>query len=41
MVEDLQAHTRASGVTLFGLQDRRQGIVHVVGPEQGLKPNLA
>ena len=36
MVEDLEAHTRASGVTLFGLQDRRQGIVHVVGPEQGL-----
>ena len=23
-------------VTLFGLNDRRQGIVHVVGPEQGL-----
>src|SRR5215813_1687217 len=36
MVEDLEAHTRANGVTLFGLQDRRQGIVHVVGPEQGL-----
>jgi 3-isopropylmalate/(R)-2-methylmalate dehydratase large subunit len=36
MVEDLEAHTRATGVTLFGLKDRRQGIVHVVGPEQGL-----
>jgi 3-isopropylmalate/(R)-2-methylmalate dehydratase large subunit len=36
MVKDLEAHTRANGVTLFGLQDRRQGIVHVVGPEQGL-----
>ena len=36
MVEDLEAHTRATGVTLFGLKDPRQGIVHVVGPEQGL-----
>src|SRR6185312_13605437 len=36
MVEDLEAHTRQMGVTLFGLADRRQGIVHVVGPEQGL-----
>src|SRR5438105_13806996 len=36
MVEDLTAHTRESGVTLFGLADKRQGIVHVVGPEQGL-----
>jgi 3-isopropylmalate/(R)-2-methylmalate dehydratase large subunit len=36
MVEDLEAHARTTGVTLFGLKDRRQGIVHVVGPEQGL-----
>ena len=36
MVEDLEANTGRSGVTLFGLADRRQGIVHVVGPEQGL-----
>ena len=36
MVEDLEAHTRQMGVTLFGLKDPRQGIVHVVGPEQGL-----
>ncbi len=36
MIEDLDAHAAASGVTLFGLTDRRQGIVHVVGPEQGL-----
>jgi 3-isopropylmalate/(R)-2-methylmalate dehydratase large subunit len=36
MVEDLEAHTRQMGVTLFGLGDQRQGIVHVVGPEQGL-----
>jgi 3-isopropylmalate/(R)-2-methylmalate dehydratase large subunit len=36
MVEDLAAHTAETGVTLFGLGDKRQGIVHVVGPEQGL-----
>ena len=36
MVEDLDAHAKAAGVTLFALSDRRQGIVHVVGPEQGL-----
>jgi 3-isopropylmalate/(R)-2-methylmalate dehydratase large subunit len=36
MVEDLEANARANGVTLFGLKDRRQGIVHVDGPEQGL-----
>jgi 3-isopropylmalate/(R)-2-methylmalate dehydratase large subunit len=36
MVEDLARHAKASGVTLFDLGDKRQGIVHVVGPEQGL-----
>jgi 3-isopropylmalate/(R)-2-methylmalate dehydratase large subunit len=36
MVEDLDTNAAAAGVTLFGLSDRRQGIVHVVGPEQGL-----
>jgi 3-isopropylmalate/(R)-2-methylmalate dehydratase large subunit len=36
MVEDLEANAGKAGVTLFGLNDRRQGIVHVVGPEQGL-----
>ncbi len=36
MVAKLSANTAASDVTLFGLDDRRQGIVHVVGPEQGL-----
>jgi len=36
MVENLEANTRSTGVTLFGLADKRQGIVHVVGPEQGL-----
>jgi 3-isopropylmalate/(R)-2-methylmalate dehydratase large subunit len=36
MVEDLENHARDAGVTHFGLADPRQGIVHVVGPEQGL-----
>src|SRR3954453_21071586 len=36
MVEGLRQHTQESGVTLFDLGDKRQGIVHVVGPEQGL-----
>ena len=36
MVEQLIGNTAAHGVTLFGLGDKRQGIVHVVGPEQGL-----
>jgi 3-isopropylmalate/(R)-2-methylmalate dehydratase large subunit len=29
-------NTAAAGIALFGLGDPRQGIVHVVGPEQGL-----
>ena len=36
MVAKLTANAGRHGVTLFGLDDRRQGIVHVVGPEQGL-----
>jgi 3-isopropylmalate/(R)-2-methylmalate dehydratase large subunit len=36
VVEDLEANAKTAGLTLFGLSDRRQGIVHVVGPEQGL-----
>ncbi|MGJ3265183.1 MAG: 3-isopropylmalate dehydratase large subunit [Salinarimonas sp.] len=36
MVDQLSANARAHGVRLFGLDDPRQGIVHVVGPEQGL-----
>jgi 3-isopropylmalate/(R)-2-methylmalate dehydratase large subunit len=36
MVEDLQKNARAAGITLFDLGDARQGIVHVVGPEQGI-----
>ena len=29
-------HTHAAGITLFDLHDPRQGIVHVVSPEQGI-----
>jgi 3-isopropylmalate/(R)-2-methylmalate dehydratase large subunit len=36
VVEDLEANAKAAGLTLFSLRDRRQGIAHVVGPEQGL-----
>ena len=32
--------TRRAGITLFGLDDPRQGIVHVVGPEQGSPPGM-
>ena len=36
MVDSLARNTAEAGITLFGLQDARQGIVHVVGPEQGI-----
>ena len=36
MVDLLTANARRHGIRLFGLDDPRQGIVHVVGPEQGL-----
>jgi 3-isopropylmalate/(R)-2-methylmalate dehydratase large subunit len=36
MVRNLEANTAESRITLFSLRDPRQGIVHVVGPEQGL-----
>jgi 3-isopropylmalate/(R)-2-methylmalate dehydratase large subunit len=36
MVRTLAANAAANNVALFGLGDPRQGIVHVVGPEQGL-----
>jgi 3-isopropylmalate/(R)-2-methylmalate dehydratase large subunit len=35
-VETLRQNCQDFGVTLFDLGDQRQGIVHVVGPEQGL-----
>jgi 3-isopropylmalate/(R)-2-methylmalate dehydratase large subunit len=36
MVSTLDENARTHGFRLFGLDDPRQGIVHVVGPEQGL-----
>ena len=34
-VETLDDNAKKSGMTYFSLKDRRQGIVHVIGPEQG------
>jgi 3-isopropylmalate/(R)-2-methylmalate dehydratase large subunit len=34
-VETLDRNCREFGITQFGLADRRQGIVHIIGPEQG------
>ena len=36
MVRQVEENAAKHGVKLFGLDDPRQGIVHVVGPEQGL-----
>ncbi|MDE1971786.1 MAG: 3-isopropylmalate dehydratase large subunit [Hyphomicrobiales bacterium] len=36
MVRTLESNAAENRITLFGLRDPRQGIVHVVGPEQGL-----
>jgi 3-isopropylmalate/(R)-2-methylmalate dehydratase large subunit len=36
MIATLEANTAAHGIACFGLGDPRQGIVHVIGPEQGL-----
>ncbi len=36
MVRNLEANSSENRITLFSLRDPRQGIVHVVGPEQGL-----
>jgi 3-isopropylmalate/(R)-2-methylmalate dehydratase large subunit len=36
MVTQIEENTARHGITLFGLGDPRQGIAHVVGPEQGL-----
>jgi 3-isopropylmalate/(R)-2-methylmalate dehydratase large subunit len=35
-VETLEANATAARITLFPLRDERQGIVHVIGPEQGI-----
>ncbi|MCS6778610.1 MAG: aconitase family protein, partial [Geminicoccaceae bacterium] len=34
-VETLEQNCREFGIRLFGMNDIRQGIVHVIGPEQG------
>ncbi|SAK82197.1 isopropylmalate isomerase large subunit [Caballeronia pedi] len=36
MIEALQRDAAESSITLFDMDDSRRGIVHVVGPEQGL-----
>lgn len=36
MAESLTENAAEAGITLFDLKDPRQGIVHVIGPEQGL-----
>jgi 3-isopropylmalate/(R)-2-methylmalate dehydratase large subunit len=36
MIETLGENTKLHGIECFGLDDPRQGIVHVIGPEQGL-----
>ena len=34
-VETLEKNCKEFGIKLFGMDDKRQGIVHIVGPEQG------
>lgn len=34
-VATLEANCQASGISFFGMSDSRQGVVHVMGPEQG------
>lgn len=36
MITTLQKNANEHGIEMFGLDDPRQGIVHVIGPEQGL-----
>ena len=35
-IDALVRNCEANGITLFGIEDPRQGIVHVIGPEQGI-----
>ncbi|HEX9465128.1 MAG TPA: 3-isopropylmalate dehydratase large subunit [Alphaproteobacteria bacterium] len=35
-IETLEKNCRDFGLTYFGMDDVRQGIVHIIGPEQGL-----
>ena len=34
-VEELEKNCKEFGIQLFGMKDKRQGIVHIIGPEQG------
>lgn len=36
MVDALTQHTAQQGIVYFGVGDARRGIVHIIGPEQGL-----
>jgi 3-isopropylmalate/(R)-2-methylmalate dehydratase large subunit len=41
MIESLESSAEKLGFTAFGLGDTRQGIIHVIGPEQGItQPGL-
>ncbi len=41
MIESLEGSAARHGFTAFGLGDARQGIIHVIGPEQGItQPGL-
>ncbi|GER84064.1 3-isopropylmalate dehydratase large subunit [Thermogemmatispora aurantia] len=35
-ITTMEQHAREFGITLFDMNDERQGIVHIIGPEQGL-----
>ena len=41
MIEAIARNAAVAGITYFGLGDPRQGIVHVVAPEQGLSQERA
>lgn len=34
-IDTLEENVREFGITYFGMNDKRQGIVHIIGPEQG------
>src|SRR5512134_2039348 len=34
-IQTLEENCAEAGITFFGMHDARQGIVHVIGPEQG------
>jgi 3-isopropylmalate/(R)-2-methylmalate dehydratase large subunit len=34
-IQTLEENCTETGITFFGMSDRRQGIVHIIGPEQG------